>query len=56
MAKAKLGSVARFKALTKKISAKGNVDNPDAIAAYVGRKKFGTEKFQKLSAKGKKKK
>ena len=48
MAKAKLGSGARFKALEKKVGSA-------ALAAYIGRKKYGKEKFQKLAAKGRKK-
>lgn len=44
--KAKLGSGARFKALTKKVGS-------PALAAYIGRKKYGKAKFQKLAAKGK---
>lgn len=47
MAKAKLGSGARFKALVKKVKSK-------ALAAYIGRKKYGKSKFQKLAAKGRK--
>ncbi len=45
--KPKLGSGARFKALTKKgIS--------PALAAYIGRKKYGAKKFNLLAKKGKK--
>jgi len=51
--KAKLGSGARFKDLSRKIGKKGGVEDPDAVAAGVGSKKFGKEKFQKLGAKGK---
>jgi len=54
MAKAKPGSGSRFKALSKKLKGRG-VKNPDALAAYIGRKKYGKAKFQKLSAKGRKK-
>ncbi len=53
MAKPKLGSGARFASLTKKLDKKGASD-PGALAAYIGRKKFGDKKFAKLSAKGKK--
>ncbi len=53
MAKPKLGTGARFKSLTKKLSAKG-AKNPKALAAYIGRKKYGKKKFQKLAAKGQK--
>lgn len=55
MAKAKLGSGARFKALTKKLSAKG-AKNPGALAAYIGKKNLGPKKFASLSVGGKKKK
>lgn len=53
MAQAKLGSGARFKALTKKLATKG-AKTPGALAAFIGRKKYGAEKFQKLAVKGKK--
>jgi hypothetical protein len=53
MAKPKLGTGARFKALKNKLSAKGAI-NPAALAAWIGRKKYGKTKFQKLAAKGKK--
>lgn len=50
--KAKLGSGARFASLTKKLSSKG-VKNPAAVAASIGRKKYGKTRFQNLAAKGK---
>lgn len=53
MAKAKLGSGKRFKALTSTLAAKG-AKNPKALAAFIGRKKFGKKKFQKLASNGKK--
>lgn len=46
--KAKLGSGRRFKALEKKVGS-------PALAAAIGRKKYGKEKFQQLALKGKKK-
>jgi hypothetical protein len=49
----KLGSGARFKALTKKLASKG-ATNPKGLAAYIGRKKYGKAKFQKLATMGKK--
>ena len=49
----KLGSGARFKSLTKKLSAKKDVTNPGALAAWIGRKKYGKKRFQNLAAKGK---
>lgn len=42
-----------FKKLTKKLAGKG-AKNPKALAAYIGRKKYGKKKFQKAAAKGKK--
>jgi len=55
MAKAKLGSGKRFKALKGKLKRKG-VKNPKALAAHIGRKKYGKAKFQKLAAAGRKRK
>lgn len=52
--KPQLGSGARFKALKNKLTRRG-VKNPGALAASIGRKKFGAKRFAKLSAKGKKK-
>jgi hypothetical protein len=52
--KPKLGSGARFKKLKGKLSKRG-ASNPGALAAYIGRKKYGKKKFAKLSAKGRKK-
>ena len=51
--KPKLGSGARFKKLAR--SLKG-ARNPKALAAWIGRKKYGKKKFQKLAAKGRRKK
>lgn len=58
MAKAKLGSGSRFKALQKKVEQKSGYSAQQAagVAAMVGRKKYGVEHFQKLAAAGKKKK
>lgn len=55
MAKPKLGSGGRFKALTKKIAAHG-ARNPKAVAAAIGRKKYGGKKMAKLAAAGRKRK
>ena len=49
----KLGSGARFAALKSKLSAKGASD-PGALAAYIGRKKFGRAKFTSLASKARK--
>ncbi len=48
---AKLGSGARFKSLTKKLAKKG-ASNPKALAAWIGRRKYGARRFAKLSARG----
>lgn len=52
--KAKLGSGARFKALSKKLKAKG-VKDPDALAAKIGRQKYGKKKMAAMAKAGKKK-
>lgn len=49
--KPKLGSGARFAALKKKLDAKGAKD-PAALAAFIGRQKYGAKKFNSLSHKG----
>lgn len=56
MAKPPLGSGGRFAALSSALSARKGVENPGALAAYIGRKKYGKEKFQGLAAKGRKRK
>jgi len=53
--KPKLGSGKRFSKLTRSFShrkGKRKVSDPGALAAYIGRKKFGKKRFAKLSAKG----
>jgi hypothetical protein len=57
MAKAKLGSGARFKALTKKVEKEGkSAESAKAIAASVGRKKYGNAKMNAMAKAGKAKK
>lgn len=51
--KAKLGSGARFKALEKRLTKKG-ADSPAALAAWIGRRKYGKKRFAQLSTRGKK--
>lgn len=46
----KLGGGGRFKALVKKFRSRGGVSNPAAVAAVIGRKKYGAKKFGKLAA------
>lgn len=55
MAMPKLGTGERFKALKAKLMKKPGVANPGALAAFIGRKKYGKPKFQKLAAMGHKK-
>jgi len=50
--KPELGSGERFKNLSEKLQKQG-AKNPKALAAYIGRKKYGKKKFQELAAKGK---
>ena len=50
----KLGGGGRFAKLEKSIGAKGGVKNPAAVAAAVGRKKYGKKKFQQMAAAGRK--
>lgn len=42
-----------FQGLKEKLAARGNVRNPGAVAASIGRAKYGKERFQKAAAKGK---
>ena len=50
----KPGGGGRFQKLKKELSKKG-VKDPGALAASIGRKKYGKEKFQQMAAKGRKK-
>lgn len=54
--KPKLGSGGRFKALKNAISKRKGVRDAGAIAASIGRKKYGKAKFQKMSAAGRRRK
>lgn len=49
-----IGTGQRFASLRNKIASKGNVSDPGAVAAAIGRKKYGKKRFAKLSAKGRK--
>jgi len=51
--KPKLGSGKRFKQLTSKLKKKGAKD-PKALAAYIGRKKYGNKKMSAMASKGRK--
>jgi hypothetical protein len=43
-----------FKKTVDAIKKSGSADNPEAVAASIGRKKYGKDKFQKAAAAGKK--
>jgi hypothetical protein len=49
--KARLGSGKRFKSLKGKLARKG-VRNPGALAASIGRKKYGKARMAKMAAAG----
>ena len=52
--KPKLGSGQRFATLKASLAKKPGVTDPGALAASIGRKKYGAKKFAALGAKGKK--
>lgn len=51
-AKAPLGQGGRFQALKSKLASRPGVTDPGALAAAIGRKRYGKAKFQSLAAKG----
>ena len=51
-AKAPVGKGTRFKAMKRKLSKQKGVKNPGALAAAIGRSKFGKGKMQRMAAKG----
>lgn len=53
--KPKLGSGKRFKQLKGKLAKKG-ARSPGALAAWIGRKKYGAKKMSQLSSAGRKRK
>jgi hypothetical protein len=55
MAKQKppLGTGERFRLLTATLRKRG-VENPEALAAWIGRKKYGKKRFEELAQKGRK--
>ena len=54
MAQPKLGSGQRFQNLKEKLAQEPGVRNPGAVAAAIGRRKYGAKKFGMLSLAGKK--
>lgn len=52
--KAPLGQGGRFAALKQKLSKEPGITNPGAVAAAIGRKKYGASKMSSMAAKGRK--
>lgn len=52
--KAPLGQGGRFAALKNKLAKQPGITNPGALAASIGRKKYGASKMASMSAKGRK--
>jgi hypothetical protein len=48
-----LGSGERFKQLVKQLQRRG-AEHPEALAAWIGRQKYGKRRFQELAKKGRK--
>lgn len=48
----KVGGGGRFSKLKSKIASKGKVSDPGAVAAAIGRKKYGAKKFSRMAAAG----
>jgi len=44
----------RFKRLRRNLAERGDVEDPDAAAAAIGRKKWGKNRFQEMAAAGRK--
>lgn len=49
----RLGSGRRFSVLEKKLKREGRCSDCSALAAYIGRKKYGDKRFSRLSRRGK---
>jgi len=52
MPKPALGSGERFKKLKGMLAVRKGVYNPGGLAAWIGRKKYGKKRFQKLASEG----
>jgi hypothetical protein len=53
VAKPKLGTGERFSALKSSLAERPGVRNPGALAAYIGRQKYGASKMAKMASHGK---
>jgi hypothetical protein len=45
----KIGSGRRFRVLSQQLAKNRNVKNPNGLAAFIGRKKSGAQRFQQLA-------
>jgi len=52
MAKTPAGAGGRFRSLKAKLGRKRGVRTPGALAAWIGRRKYGRAGFQAMAAKG----
>lgn len=52
---AKLGSGARFSGLRAELASRG-ARNPSGLAASIGRRKYGAQRYAQLAARGRKRK
>lgn len=50
----KIGSGRRFRQLEAKLAGKPGVKNPGALAAHIGRQKYGATRFAELAKAGQK--
>lgn len=48
----KLGGGGRFQKLKRSLASRKGVTNPGALAAYIGRKKYGNKRFSRMSRRG----
>lgn len=48
------GGGGRFARLKRRLSKRKGVRTPGALAAWIGRRKYGKKRFQKMAAKGRK--
>ena len=48
----KPGGGGKFQALSSKLAKEPGISNPDALAASIGRQKYGNEKFQAMGQHG----
>lgn len=55
MKKSKPGTGKRFASMTKVLKKKG-ADNPKALAAWIGRRKYGAKRMASMAKKGRSKK